>query len=125
MRRLSIRTLMALIAGSAVGLAALRNASELWARVMMMLALGLVCIAAVRDSAPGSAAGLVFGFRGAWLHVPVCLPQPLAVSTQHDTPIGIRPREGCQLIDCHLRSVPGRPKLHLVPSCDDRWNGQQ
>jgi len=45
MRRFSIRTLMALIAGSATGLAALRNASELWARVMLMLALGLVCVA--------------------------------------------------------------------------------
>ncbi len=45
MRRFSIRTLMALIAGSAVGLAALRNANDLWARVMMMLALGLVCVA--------------------------------------------------------------------------------
>ena len=45
MRRFSIRTLMALIAGSAVGLAALRNANELWARVMMMLAVGLVCVA--------------------------------------------------------------------------------
>ena len=45
MSRFSIRTLMVLIAGSAVGLAALRNANELWARVMMMLALGLVCVA--------------------------------------------------------------------------------
>jgi hypothetical protein len=45
MRRFSIRTMMALIAGAAVGLAALRNANDLWARVMMMLALGLVCVA--------------------------------------------------------------------------------
>jgi hypothetical protein len=45
MRRFSIRTLMVLIAGSATGLAALRNANELWATVMMMLALGLVCVA--------------------------------------------------------------------------------
>ncbi len=45
MRRFSIRTLMALIAGCAVGVAALRNADELWARVMMMVTLGLLCVA--------------------------------------------------------------------------------
>ena len=45
MRHFSIRTLMASIAVAAVGLAALRNANELWARVMTMLALGLVCVA--------------------------------------------------------------------------------
>jgi hypothetical protein len=48
MRRISIRTLMVLIAGSAVGLAALRNANEVWARVMMMLVVGLVCVAGLR-----------------------------------------------------------------------------
>ena len=111
MRFFSIRTLMALIAGSATGARPLwRNASELWARVMLMLA-SWACLRcrAVGDPAPGSGARLVVGFRGAWLHVPVCLPQPLAVATHHDATIGIRTREGCQLFDCHHRSVQGRP----------------
>ena len=34
-RRLSIRTLMAVILASAVGLAALRNANEVWAGMML------------------------------------------------------------------------------------------
>ena len=45
MRRFSIRTLMAVVLMSAVGLAALRNANELWATVMTMVALAFVCVA--------------------------------------------------------------------------------
>jgi hypothetical protein len=39
MRRISIRTLMAFVLVSAVGLAALKNAGELWAGIMLLLAL--------------------------------------------------------------------------------------
>jgi hypothetical protein len=45
MRRISIRTLMALVLVSAIGLAALRNASELWAGMMLLLALAAVGVA--------------------------------------------------------------------------------
>jgi hypothetical protein len=45
MRRFSIRTMMALIVVFAVGLAALRNANELWARAMFLVALDVVGIA--------------------------------------------------------------------------------
>jgi hypothetical protein len=45
MRRFSIRTLMAFVLVSAVGLAALRNANALWATVMTMVALAFVCVA--------------------------------------------------------------------------------
>ena len=45
MRRISIRTLMALVLVSAIGLAALRNASELWAGMMLRLALAAVGVA--------------------------------------------------------------------------------
>jgi hypothetical protein len=47
MRRFSIRTLMALVLVSAVGLAAIRNANELWAKVMTIVALAFVCVAVV------------------------------------------------------------------------------
>ncbi len=49
MRRISIRTLMAFVLVSAVGLAALRNATELWAQVMLMtsfLAVGVAVLGA-------------------------------------------------------------------------------
>jgi hypothetical protein len=39
MHRFSMRTLMAIVLMSAVGLATLRNANELWATVMTMVAL--------------------------------------------------------------------------------------
>jgi hypothetical protein len=39
MRRISIRTLMAFVLVSAVGLAALRNANELWAGMMLLVAM--------------------------------------------------------------------------------------
>ena len=42
MRRFSIRTLMAVVVVSAVGLAALRNANEVWADVMCLAALAAV-----------------------------------------------------------------------------------
>jgi hypothetical protein len=42
MRRISIRTSMAVVVFAAVGLAALRNASELWAGVMVLIALSAV-----------------------------------------------------------------------------------
>ncbi len=45
MRRFSIRTLMALLLVSAVALAALRNASDLWAGMMHLTALGDVGVA--------------------------------------------------------------------------------
>jgi hypothetical protein len=45
MRRFSIRSLMAFVLVSAIELAALRNANELWARVTMMLAVALIGVA--------------------------------------------------------------------------------
>jgi hypothetical protein len=42
MRRLSIRSLMAFIVAAAVGLAALRNANELWAGMLLLVALAAV-----------------------------------------------------------------------------------
>ena len=45
MRRFSIRTLMAVILVSAIGLAALKNANDLWAGMMMLFALAAVAIA--------------------------------------------------------------------------------
>jgi hypothetical protein len=45
MRRISIRSLMAFVLVAAVGLAALRNASELWAGIMLLFALAAVGVA--------------------------------------------------------------------------------
>jgi hypothetical protein len=45
MRRISIRTLMAFVLVSAIGLAALRNANEIWAGTMLLLALAAVGVA--------------------------------------------------------------------------------
>ncbi len=45
MRRLSVRSLMAFILVAAIGLAALRNPSDLWAAVMLLVALVAVGIA--------------------------------------------------------------------------------
>jgi MFS family permease len=42
MRRFSIRTLMAFVLVSAIGLAALRNANDLWAGMLLLLALAAV-----------------------------------------------------------------------------------
>lgn len=47
MRRLSIRTLMAFVLIFAVGLAALRNANDLWAGVMLLFALAVVGVAVI------------------------------------------------------------------------------
>jgi hypothetical protein len=47
MRRFSIRSLMAFVVVCAVGLAALRNANEQWARTMMLVALAAVGVAVV------------------------------------------------------------------------------
>jgi MFS family permease len=47
MRRISIRTLMAFVLVSAVGLAALRNANELWSGMMLLTALVAVGVAAL------------------------------------------------------------------------------
>ncbi len=47
MRQFSLRILMAFVLVSAFGLAALRNASALWATVMMMIALAFVLVAAL------------------------------------------------------------------------------
>lgn len=61
MRRISIRTLMAFVLVSAVGLAALRNASELWAGIMLLLAL------AAAGAAILGAALMQGGERAWWL----------------------------------------------------------
>ena len=45
MRRFSIRTLMAFVVACAVGLAALRHADEVWAAVILTIALGAVATA--------------------------------------------------------------------------------
>ena len=45
MRRLSIRTIMAAVVIAAVGLAALRNANELWAGMMLLTTLAMLGIA--------------------------------------------------------------------------------
>lgn len=47
MRRFSVRTLMAFVLVSAIGLAALRNANEIWASVMLLLAFGAAATALV------------------------------------------------------------------------------
>ena len=68
MRRISIRTLMAFVLVSAVGLAALRNANELWAGMMLPARPGRCRRRHARSSPharPGT--GLVAGFRRAWL----------------------------------------------------------
>jgi hypothetical protein len=59
MRRISIRTLMAFVLVSAVGLAALRNADELWAGMMLLLALASVGVAIL-------GAALMKGRERAW-----------------------------------------------------------
>ncbi len=45
MGRISIRVVMAVVLVSALGLAALRNANEVWAKVLMMLAVALLGVA--------------------------------------------------------------------------------
>ena len=45
MRRLSIRAIMAVVVMSAIGLAALRNANELWAGMMLLTTLAMLGIA--------------------------------------------------------------------------------
>jgi hypothetical protein len=47
MGRVSIRTLMAFIVGSAIGLAALRNANDRWAKMMFIAALVSIGVAAL------------------------------------------------------------------------------
>ncbi len=59
MRRLSLRTLMAFILVAAVGLAALRNANDLWAGMMLMLALTSVGVSIL-------GAALLRGCERAW-----------------------------------------------------------
>jgi hypothetical protein len=73
MRRFSIRTLMALIVVSAVGLAALRNANDLWAGMMFLAVLAAVGIALIgtfilRDRERYWWAGFAF-FAGSYLVV--------------------------------------------------------
>jgi hypothetical protein len=48
MRRFSISRMMALILITAVGVAGLRNADEIWAGIMLMLALGIGGVAILR-----------------------------------------------------------------------------
>ena len=59
MKRFSIRTLMAFVLVSAVGLAALRSATELWAQMMLMTSLFAVGVAVV-------GASLMQGRERAW-----------------------------------------------------------
>ncbi len=59
MRRFSIRTLMGFVLVSAVGLAALRSATELWAQMMLMTSLFAVGVAVV-------GASLMRGRERAW-----------------------------------------------------------
>ncbi|MGP0068726.1 MAG: hypothetical protein ACLQGP_34635 [Isosphaeraceae bacterium] len=59
MRRRSIRTLMGFVVLIAIGLAALRNANELWAGLMMLLALAAVGVAIL-------GAALLGGRERAW-----------------------------------------------------------
>jgi len=71
MRRFSIRTAMAFVLVSAVGMAALRNASDLWAGIMFLVALGAVGVAVMfavglRGPERFSCAGFAF-FGGGYL----------------------------------------------------------
>ena len=50
MRRFSIRTLMAFVLVCAVGMAALKNANELWAGTMLMAALAAAGVAVLARS---------------------------------------------------------------------------
>jgi hypothetical protein len=59
MRRISIRTLMACVLVAAVGLAALKNAGELWAGIMLLLALAAAGVAIL-------GAALMHGRERAW-----------------------------------------------------------
>ena len=59
MRRISIRTLMAFVLVSAVGLAALRNASDPWAEMMLLVALVAAGVAVL-------GAALMRGRERAW-----------------------------------------------------------
>jgi hypothetical protein len=52
MRRFSIRTLMAFLLVPAVALAALRNANDLWAGMMLLTALGAVGVAILGGHQP-------------------------------------------------------------------------
>jgi hypothetical protein len=61
MRRFSIRALMAVIVAAAIGLAALRNADELWAGMMLLAALAAVGVAIL------GAALMRSGERAWWL----------------------------------------------------------
>jgi hypothetical protein len=75
MRRFSIRTLTAFIAVAAIGLAALRDANDLWAGMLLLLALAAVAIAVmgaviVRGGERYWWAGFAF-FGGGYLAVAV------------------------------------------------------
>jgi hypothetical protein len=59
MRRISIRTLMAFVVVSAVGLAALRNGGELWVAILLLLALAAAGVAIL-------GAALMRGREQAW-----------------------------------------------------------
>jgi hypothetical protein len=59
LRRISIRTLMAFVLVSAVGLAALKNAGEIWAGIMLLLALAATGVAIL-------GAALMQGRERAW-----------------------------------------------------------
>jgi hypothetical protein len=61
MRRFSIRCLMAFVLVSAVGLAALRNANDLWARTMTLVALAVRGVAVLGSALRGARTG-----RGGW-----------------------------------------------------------
>ncbi len=83
MRRISIRTLMAFVLVSAVGLAALRNANELWAGMMLLVAMAAL---------GGAVLGLIL-MRGRerawWLGFVQCLAG--ATWSPPSCPIGVPP----------------------------------
>lgn len=86
MRRFSIRSLMVLIVTSAVGLAALRNANELWAGMLMLLtlaAVGVAILGAVIMRGRERAWWLGFAvFVGGYMAISIS-PLQLQLSTTH------------------------------------------
>jgi hypothetical protein len=85
MRRFSIRTLMAFVFVSAVGLSAFRNASDLWAGTMLLLALAAVAVAVMgavimRGRERYGWAGFAF-FGGGYLILSVSPLRPQLVTT--------------------------------------------
>jgi hypothetical protein len=86
MRRFSIRTLMAFVLVSAIGLAALRNANELWAGALLLVALaaaGAAVLGAIflRGREQAWWAGFAL-FSGGYLVAAICPVQSPLATTQ-------------------------------------------